>query len=98
MQISTVFFGVTLFGAANAHLLMALKSTWGLKSQGLRLESPLTHNTQNWFCHGATNDNNNVVEFTAGATHNIPIVCGEAISDPENGGEICSDDLNAYHG
>ena len=80
-----------------AHMIISLPSTWGLSSD---LETPLTNDVQDWFCHGQSRDTNVITTITAGSTFSAPIVCGEAYEDPENGAEICtndSDGTNDYH-
>lgn len=90
---------VTLFalslGQVNSHLLISLPSTWGLSTS---LENPLNAGSTNWFCHGQRKDTSAVTTLNAGSSISVPIVCGEAIGNPQNGGSSCSNDPNAYHG
>jgi hypothetical protein len=79
----------------SSHMLLSLPSTWGLS---LPLENPLNSGTRNWFCAGKTRDTNSRTTINAGSSITVPIVCGEAIDDPTNGAQICSNDPNAYHG
>ncbi len=93
--VSTLFFSLPLCGHVASHMLISLDSTWGLSQP---LENPLNRNSNNWFCHGKTKDTSAVTTLKAGTTISVPIVCGEAIDNPTQGGQICSDDPNAYHG
>lgn len=97
MKISTTSFAILFIGATcvQAHMLISLPSTWGLSGD---LEVPLSNSDSDWFCHGQTKDTNVVTTLNAGTSISVPIVCGEAIDDPTNGGSICSDDTAAYHG
>ncbi|ORZ35882.1 hypothetical protein BCR44DRAFT_41925 [Catenaria anguillulae PL171] len=84
--------------SANAHMLMALPSTWGLTTD---LENPLNAGTPNFFCHGRQRPvNGPVTQIQAGGKLRVPIVCGEAIGNPQAGGSTCVNDgdgVNDYH-
>lgn len=79
---------------AIGHMVIALPSVWGLTSD---LENPLNSGTSNWFCHGRSRDTTSVTTLNAGQSISVPIVCGEAIDNPSQGGSTCSNDVAAYH-
>ena len=95
MFIKFSLYAVLFATGVRAHMVISLPSTWGLSGD---LEVPLNNASEDWFCHGQTKDTNVFTTLNAGSSIDVPIVCGEAIDDPENGASICSDDTAAYHG
>ncbi|TPX59851.1 hypothetical protein SpCBS45565_g07651 [Spizellomyces sp. 'palustris'] len=79
---------------ANAHMMISLPTVWGgLKSD---LENPLNAGTKNYFCHGEKSGKG-VTTIQAGSSLSVPVVCGEAATNPSKAPSICADDPNAFH-
>ncbi|KAJ3057173.1 hypothetical protein HK097_011178 [Rhizophlyctis rosea] len=79
----------------SAHMRIGLPSTWG--GNDWSLETPLNSGTSNWFCAGRGRSNAAPTELKAGGTLSVPVICGEASDQPDNGVSICSGDTAAFH-